>query len=376
MGREAVTIAGAGLAGLTAAIGLADRGLRVTVLERRSEAGVRHRGDWQGIENWTTEADVLDEIAGLGLKPDFEHWPCHEMILFDPRGREYPCRAGRPMFHLVRRGATAGSLDRWLVGKAEQRGVEIRYGCSARASESPAISARGPDRANVIAAGQVFDTDMADGAYAMLSNELAPWGYAYLLIRNGRGTVATCMFTGFGHSRTYLARTVERFHDLVGLHMSDPRDFHGFGCLAPAASACRDGVLYVGEDAGFQDGLWGFGMRFALRSGAMAARCVAADEPLSYDRLWRRSFAGQFRTAAVNRFVYERVGHLGYTRLIQSVTAAADPRRWLRRYYGRSLVKDLCFPLVHRWPGAGRRQVGPGRLSTAECSNRSHSSGR
>ena len=36
----------------------------------------------------------------------------------------------------------------------------------------------------------------------------------------------------------------------------------------------RSGRLYVGEAAGLQDPAWGFGLRYALESGALAARCL------------------------------------------------------------------------------------------------------
>jgi hypothetical protein len=65
-----------------------------------------------------------------------------------------------------------------------------------------------PHRADVIAAGYVFDTDMADCCYATVSDQLAPAGYSYLLIEQGRGTVASCMFKGFHDERQYLDATL------------------------------------------------------------------------------------------------------------------------------------------------------------------------
>lgn len=56
---ETVQIAGAGPAGLAAAITLAREGVSVQVHEARNEVGYRFQRDLQGLENWTTQQDVL-----------------------------------------------------------------------------------------------------------------------------------------------------------------------------------------------------------------------------------------------------------------------------------------------------------------------------
>jgi len=56
-----IQIAGAGPAGLAAAITLAKNGRQVVVHEARNEVGDRFNGDFQGLENWTTEQNVLEK---------------------------------------------------------------------------------------------------------------------------------------------------------------------------------------------------------------------------------------------------------------------------------------------------------------------------
>lgn len=53
-----IVIAGAGPSGLTAAINLAKAGFSVNVYEKEKDVGKRFHGDFQGIENWTTEDGV------------------------------------------------------------------------------------------------------------------------------------------------------------------------------------------------------------------------------------------------------------------------------------------------------------------------------
>ena len=56
-----VHILGAGLSGLASATILARAGKDVHVHEIRSDSGARFDGDFQGIENWTSETDFFEE---------------------------------------------------------------------------------------------------------------------------------------------------------------------------------------------------------------------------------------------------------------------------------------------------------------------------
>ena len=66
---ERVDILGAGLSGLAAATILAKAGREVHVHEIRKDSGARFDGDFQGIENWTSQTDFFDEMKAWGLDP-------------------------------------------------------------------------------------------------------------------------------------------------------------------------------------------------------------------------------------------------------------------------------------------------------------------
>ena len=59
--EERIDILGAGLSGLAAATILAKAGKEVHVHEIRKDSGARFDGDFQGIENWTSDIDFFDE---------------------------------------------------------------------------------------------------------------------------------------------------------------------------------------------------------------------------------------------------------------------------------------------------------------------------
>jgi flavin-dependent dehydrogenase len=343
-----IEIAGAGPAGLAAALTVVKEGNHAIVSERHGDVGHRFNGDFQGLENWTTDGDVIDELEAIGIDPTFEHTPFKECVYFDPSGREYVYRSERPIWYLVRRGSTAGTLDHGLKTQALEAGAEIRFNTAQEHLPEGGIVAHGPRRADAIAVGYVFESDRADGAFAAISDELAPKGYSYLLICGGRATIASCMFADFHQEKIYLDRTVEFFREKVGLEMTNARRFGGFGNVIVAHDPRKGNMLYVGEAAGFQDALFGFGMRYAMLSGHLAARAWLQERPEIYDRLWRERLGGLLRAAVVNRHFYEKIGNRGYASLMSRIEGASDVRNWLRRYYEGGWGKSLLYPLARR----------------------------
>lgn len=254
-------------------------------------------------------------------------------------------------------GAEHGTVDYALKQQVVAAGVDLRFERTVEHLPDGGIVAHGPHRPDAIAVGYVFETDQADGAYAVVSDELAPKGYAYLLICGGRGTVASCMFADFHNEKRYRDRTVAFFEDRVGVHIANPRPFGGFGNVYAAPVARKGNLLYVGEAAGFQDALFGFGIRYAMVSGQLAARAWIEGDPQRFDRLWRERLDGLLRLALVNRYLYERLGDGGYAGLMRRIDRARDARRFLRRWYTRGMVRRLLYPLARRSVAGGRRAL-------------------
>lgn len=345
MTTDAAIVAGAGPAGLAAAITLARAGRRVVVREWHDRVGRRFHGDFQGLENWSDNGDVLEELAAAGMVVNFDCLPVTEGTVFDGRGRAHRIRSERPIFYMLRRGSVAGSLDRGLLAQARSAGAEIRFGERVKRLTGDGIFATGPRRADIIATGLLFDTDHADGAWLALGDHLAPGGYAYLLVAGGRGTLASCLYRGFSRQAEYLARTRRFFEDRTGITLRAARPFGGYGAWRHAASAQRGGHPMAGERGGFQDALAGFGLRYAIRSGILAARSLL--DSRDYDQMWKPALGAGVARGSINRAIFEHAPAWLVDRSVAKL-AQGDVRRSLRRLYQPGPLSRLAMPVLAR----------------------------
>ena len=362
---RSLEIVGAGPAGLAAALTARAADAEVTVYEKRAAVGARFHGDFQGLENWTTDEDVFEELDRLGLSLQLCTTPVREIVCFDPLGAAYPLRsASRPLFYLIKRGTAEDSLDQALARQALAAGVEIR--CATRRDRLPAggIVAEGPHAADIIAVGYTFTTDMADGYHVAISETLAPSGHAYLLVHEGRGTVASCLLRDFHQEKAYLQRVVDFFARHAGLRWQQAFRFGGTGNVfvrAPIRVASR---LYAGESAGLQDALFGFGVRYALLSGHLAARAWLAGSINSSERQRHTRLRDYVYTGLIIRRLYQLLGDRGYRLVLKHAVAQRDPRQVLQRVYRPGRAKVMLGALVAK-RGPTRREPMPGHESEA-----------
>jgi len=343
--NKSIRIIGAGPSGLCAAINLARAGYDVTVFEGRGDVGARFHGDFQGIENWSTVTDFPTQLEEMSIRPDFL---CHPYTT----GRFYmkgnyggAVQSDRPLFYLTLRGPQENSLDRSLRRQAEEAGVELHFNrrCTPQEGE---IVATGPARPNVLASGVTFRTDLSDTIMATLNNEIAPWGYAYLLVRKGRGTLASVYYRDFPKGFDFLDRSIRHFQKKVPFAMEEAHRFTGYGNFTPVTTAVHHGRLYVGEAAGFQDFLFGFGIRYALTSGYLAARSIIEDR--DYDTLWQETIGKRLTTSLANRYLYQIFGALAH-RFIIWRTTRGNPWRFMHRFYNSSASRVLACRPAARW---------------------------
>lgn len=327
-----VRIAGAGPAGLACAIELGARGIDCEVYERHCVIGGRFDGDHQilpafGDQPWGEK--ILDD---LGIPTgSLECQPLRAARFLDDCGRVAQGRSERPFAWLVRRGPDPGSLDAAMAERARQLGARIHTG-RPLALDRAHVIATGLRRVDGLAVEEMFRTGSADRVDVLLDEELAPGGYAYLFVNRGEATLGIAALGAFKDLGRRLDIARERFLALGEFDQQNARSAaHGMNfCLA--GSAMEDGRPCVGEAAGFQDFLFGLGLRMAIVSGQLSA--VALAEGRDYDALWQEALSDRMRTSMVDRWLYER----------------GAVRRWLMRRMQTHDLQELLNDLQrHHW---------------------------
>ena len=334
------TVIGAGPAGLVAAMTLARARRSVRVYEKAESVGHRFAGDFQGLENWSSSVDALERLDRMGIEPSFAHRPFHEVTFYDRALRPVHARSQQPLFYLVRRGPGAGSLDRGLLDQARGAGAEVLLGRRAEHALRGDIVATGPRYADGIATGYVFPTSLEDQAHCIVSEDLAPAGYAYLLIWDGKATLATCSFRKTSDWKEARRRTVETFTRLIpNLDVGEARPFTGYGSVfGRTGFEDEAGRLFVGEAAGLQDPEWGFGMWYAMESGSLAARSLIDDFDYAYQA--EKSFRHRREVALFNRLMFERLPGAFVPCLLRRRASSPDLLRELRQHWAPNIAKS------------------------------------
>ncbi len=306
-----IRIAGAGPAGLAAAIALARRGFAVEVHEAKSTVASRWKRGLQVIENFTEKPDVLELFRGWGIETNFYARPVREITLLDGHKERAVFQSRDPLGYYVKRGPFETAFDRVLLDQALACGVRVIFNSRLGPEDEVRIVSTGPRRVDGIGKEITFRTPLSDRMVVVLDPVLAPGGYAYLFVVDGQATLGMAVLKGFQEVDAYYDKTLR---------------------------------IFAGEAAGFQDYLFGFGIRFAVQSGVLAAQSVA--EGTSYDRLWKSALDPKRRASLCNRFLYEKCENWLPALFIRMARRSPDFRSYMRSWYANGPLKVLGAPLA------------------------------
>ena len=338
-----IKILGAGLSGLTAALNLVKAGYNVEIFEKRKDCGKRFKGDLEGLENWSSKLDILDELKSMNIKINFDCNPVKTMYLTDGEDK-IKIISKKPIFYLVKRGVSGNSLDQGLKNQAVESGTVIHFNSDSSPKDIDIIST-GPIKNKITANafGIVFETEMDDIAIALVNNKTSYKGYSYLIVTKGYGCMCTVSFYEASNLKTYFKNTFEYFNKEVDLEIKNQRNVGGIGSFLLKRKLQEDNKLLTGEAAGMQDLLWGFGMRYALVSGFFAAKSII--EGKSYKKLIKKRFSDYLKASVINRYYAEKFNEYGKLLIyLGKKYDKGEHINLLYKSYNLSFSKRLLYP--------------------------------
>ncbi|GAC1397077.1 MAG: hypothetical protein NVSMB68_13510 [Thermoanaerobaculia bacterium] len=348
---QTIRIAGAGPSGLTAAIVLARAGRAVEVHEAKGDVGKRFIGDLQIIEGASERESVPQLLERIGIERNFYFRPATWATFYNHRGVPRIIRSTEPYGYFIRRGAEDDTLDRGLLAQARALGVNVSF--NSRIDHAD-VFATGPAAPDGLAREMTWHTDDAERVDVFFNHDLSPGGYSYLFILDGIATFGCAIVAGFKRIDEYFDHSLaaaQRLHNFV--IPATTRTGYSYMNFHLKDHARTGESLLVGEAAGFQDYLFGLGIRYALTSGYLAARSII--EERDFDDLWKSEFRGKQETSLVNRFLYEAGGNRGLSMFVRQASRATDFHRYLSGWHRRTWWKSLLAPVVRRvWRHQGR----------------------
>ena len=346
--KERIDILGAGLSGLAAATILAKAGKEVHVHEIRKDSGARFDGDFQGIENWTSETDFFEEMKTWGLEPEEFKSNAFDIIdLIHPDDViTNPVTSGTA-FRVVERGTDEHCIDQGFKRMAISAGAKIHYEVKVNPNDCDIVAA-GPKDSSAIAFGEIFHTDHPNHVAFQLNDKLAPGAYSYLIIIDGIGLICTCLWRKQKKSGRYLNETIAWYESNYELNRIPIKRVGGKGDFSLPEKYIHENKIYVGEAGGLQDFMWGFGMRYAITSGVLAAQSIL--DQCDYEVEVRKKLVPLIKTSAINRFLMNRIGDKGFKLVarywMRDQKKNGDGLNFMKWVYQPGFLRKSLWPLV------------------------------
>ncbi|MBI4534649.1 MAG: NAD(P)-binding protein [Ignavibacteriae bacterium] len=338
--RRLVKIAGAGLSGLTAALVLARHGYQVEVRERKSRLLPSSGPHTEGIRNYKT-IDALDELAEVG----FDIRPFSTINTTIRRSPRFMNVLRGPAHYLFMRGTDEQTVDQVLFHRTKELGVHFRFGVESDPMDCDIIATGPPkDGFNILGAGYTFSAEGGHldmhTAHALFDNEVAPAGYLVVTPGLRFHSIYSVSWKDFQYERL-LARTesalqIPWIRQILGRSRWTGKILgRAYFARDPISHAVRGDALVVGEAAGFQDAVAGFGFRHAVLSGALAALAIIGGK--DYRELLRAAFGNEFEQAYRFRQWLDSATNDDYDSMINSLGLEIALREYIQRRGPRAL---------------------------------------
>lgn len=258
----------------------------------------------EGVRNYLGR-DGLDDLARFGIKVK----PFSIATRVVRRSPHLRNTTRGPSYYLVARGGGEGTLERQLLAEALESGAVVRFKSRVGPTEADIVATGAPrDRVNITAAGYRFTRDGShlsdEEIHSLWDNTVAPRGYLCILPGPVWHSIYSCAWgtIAYGALLAMVDRALQYdwIRELIGEARIVGKIYgKGFFEPNPFMKLASSRPLVVGEAAGIQDAVGGFGIRYSVVSGALAARALLRDS--DYAASLRVEFKDDFDVATQGR---------------------------------------------------------------------------
>ena len=330
--QKKVRIAGGGIAGLSAAMFLQSNNISTIIYEKESKIGGSRHGDYEGLENWIFNDDIHSSFKDIGFEFNkIQSNPINSFFVHTSSEKPLRIQNKTPFFYLVSRGDNSNDIDHQLFRQCKKAGVEFKFGEAAPSYCD--IIATGTRKASAYIQGINFNTNLKNQVHLLLGKKFAPKGYAYLIIQNGSGTIATAFKKVKNSEEKYLENCIKYFKSM-NINFFKRKDFSSRGSFSMPVKALNSPMI-IGEAGGFQDYLFGFGMRMSMMSGMVAALKIKGEK--SNAKSLYQCINKKRRLSFVNRILYERLNDSQMYFFAKKFSISNEPLLILKNSYKWSL---------------------------------------
>ena len=311
-------IIGAGLSGLSAAINFAKNDEEVVIHESREDVGMQFHPNYQVLlkespDTPSSEAGAEQYLNRWGLNPKFTFKDAKKFICSTEK-RDFTISLKEPLPLILRGGEN--SLERGLANEAKDLGVEFKFKSRPKPKAGDILST-GPKRTDMVAFGAYYEnSDFPRDQFLYMHDEkYSPRGWYLYVIPMDDDTIKimNCCSKPYAKQvRKLLYKAVEE-RDILRNIVDGAKPtgtVGGQGGVDFPKTAVKDGVYHTGEAAGFQDPWRGFGMNYAIESGALAQRAIS--ESLDYDKLWKKQFHQRKKADIARRGIFALLGNRAF----------------------------------------------------------------
>ncbi|MBN3037011.1 MAG: NAD(P)-binding protein [Candidatus Diapherotrites archaeon] len=304
-----IRIIGAGLSGLACAIALNKNDIETELHEKSDRVGSKFPTSVHAMRGRINGGDTLELVSekGIELRNTF---PVKTVVRYTPSLKKTEERREEPAYYMLLRGE--GGVEEELLEQAKKSHVVL----SSKEDHGDVI-ATGPRSVLAVGLGCTFKGSNTEKAHVIYNQQLAPGGYICVLPHKEHTTVLlTCYRREFFDRLNELME--KAFHEIKPLNdLVNGLDFvNRFGgCISqPLNGEVIENPKLIGEAGGFIDPARGFGMHYALVSGALAAEAITKCE--SFRKLVDETFGNSLSQDSLRYSSIKRMTNDEYEALL------------------------------------------------------------